>query len=104
MPIRNGVRRSLLPMAAVVVVLMLLTGLVSTALAQSQGEGASTGTPLSVADFDQSGLETAVLASFDAGGDCCWSTIRSVVKCSAKMSIHEGCDIETARISETPSA
>ena len=46
-------------MAAVVVVLMLLTGLVD----------ASTGTPLSVADFDQSGLETAVLASFDAGGD-----------------------------------
>ena len=59
MPIRNGVRRSLLPMAAVIVVLMLLTGLVD----------ASTGTPLSVADFDQSGLETAVLASFDAGGD-----------------------------------
>ena len=59
MLIRNGVRWSLLPMAAVVVVLMLLTGLVD----------ASTGTSLSVADFDQSGLETAVLASFDAGGD-----------------------------------
>ena len=59
MPVRNGVRRSLLPMAAVVVVLMLLTWLVD----------ASTGTPLSVADFDQGGLETAVLASFDAGGD-----------------------------------
>ena len=59
MPIRNGVRRSLLPMAAVVVALMLLTGLVD----------ASTSTPLSVADFDQSGLETAVIASFDAGGD-----------------------------------
>ena len=59
MPIRNVVRWSLLPMAAVVVVLMLLTWLVD----------ASTGTPLSVADFDQGGLETAVLASFDAGGD-----------------------------------
>ena len=59
MPISNVVRWSLLPMAAVVVVLMLLTWLVD----------ASTGTPLSVADFDQGGLETAVLASFDAGGD-----------------------------------
>ena len=59
MPIRNGLRRSLLPMAAVIVVLILLTGLVD----------ASNGTPLSVADFDQSGLETAVLASFEAGGD-----------------------------------
>ena len=30
---------------------------------------------------------------------CRWSTIRSVVNGSAKMSIHEGCDIETARTS-----
>ena len=33
------------------------------------------------------------------GQVCRWSTIRSVVNGSAKMSIHEGCDIETARTS-----
>ena len=33
------------------------------------------------------------------GGVCRWSTIRSVVNGSARMSIHEGCDIETARTS-----
>ena len=45
-----------------------------------------------------------VCATVLGGRSCCWSTIRSVVNCSAKMSIHEGCDIETARTSETPSA
>ena len=37
---------------------------------------------------------------YDHWGQVCrWSTIRSVVNGSAKMSIHEGCDIETARTS-----
>ena len=38
------------------------------ALAGAMPAGAQ-GSPLSVADFDQRGLETVVLASFDAGGD-----------------------------------
>ena len=44
-------------------VLITLAALAGAVPADAQGS------PLSVADFDQSGLETVVLASFDAGGD-----------------------------------
>ena len=43
---------------------------------------------------------TAIRAVKGEGKDREWSsTIRSVVNGSARMSIHEGCDIETARTS-----
>ena len=45
-------------------------------------------------------LNNAAKMRYMYGGQVCrWSTIRSVVNGSARMSIHEGCDIETARTS-----
>ena len=38
------------------------------------------------------------------GQRCCWSTNRSVANWSAKTSLHEGCDIETAGIGKAPCA
>ena len=83
MSIRNGVLRSLLPWAAVVVVLMLLTGLVSTVLAQRQSDDATlSGLTMSDVDFGTFESETT---------SCTASVVSSVTQTTVTPTVnHSG--------------